>query len=137
MAVALLAIALTLGFSSFGGSLERSRADSDVNELQHVLSWARLQAINHSETVSVETVNENDWTQAITISRGGEVIRSLPGLSNGAAVEVTDDVDNLTFDGLGGLSSSDTALTFNYTRGNEVRALILCPTGRAQPGDEC
>lgn len=137
VALAILAIALTLGFASFGGSLARSRADSDVNELLHVLSWARLQAINHSETVSVDTLANSDWTQAISITRDGEVIRSLPGLANGAVVEVTGDISGLTFDGLGGLSSSNTALDFTYTRGDQSRSVILCPTGRAQLGDEC
>ena len=48
VALVILAIGLSLGSIAFTGSLERTRADSDANELLHVFSWARLQAINNS-----------------------------------------------------------------------------------------
>jgi len=135
--IGLLAIGLTLGVASYSGSIERSRTDADVNELVHVLSWARLQAINSSQEVSVDAVTDDNWALAISVTRDGEIIRSLPGFSAGAVVNVTGDISGLVFDSLGGLASPGSTVSFNYTRGDQQRSVILCPTGRAQSGGQC
>lgn len=137
VALVILGVALTLGSASFSGSLERTRADADANELLHVFSWARLQAINNSAVVTVSALNDEDWTQDVEVELNGQVIRSLPGFRGGAVVVATGDVDEVAFDALGGLGTPGNAVTFTYTRGDQTRTILLCPTGRAQSGGGC
>ncbi|HCL41157.1 MAG TPA: general secretion pathway protein GspH [Pseudomonas sp.] len=137
VALVILGVALTLGSASFSGSLERTRADADANELLHVFSWARLQAINNSSTVTISALTDDNWAQDISVELNGQVIRSLPGFRNGAVVAATGDVDEVAFDALGGLGSPANAVTFTYTLGEQTRTVLLCPTGRAQAGGAC
>jgi len=40
--------------------MDRSRADSDINELRTALSFARLEAINKSRSITVAATDENE-----------------------------------------------------------------------------
>ena len=137
IALAVLALVVTLGFPAFSGIFERSRADADTSELLRAFNVARLEAINHSEDVNVNATTDDDWTQDIEIVRDGTVIRRYAGLPQGAIVTATGDVDSIVFDSLGGLKTPANAVVFTYTRGDSTKSLVVCPTGRILTGAAC
>ena len=137
VALAVLAIVVAIGFPAFGGIFERSRADSDASELLRAFNVARLEAINHSEVVTVNATTNDDWALDLEIVRGGTVIRSYAGLPAGATITTTGNVDSIEFDSLGGLRTPANAVVFSYTRGDSTKSLVVCPTGRILTGVAC
>lgn len=137
VAIAVLAIVTVIGLPAFSGTFERSRADADISDLFHAMNLARIEAINHSDEVTVTALSNNDWTGNLLIERDGEVVRRYAGLIDGATVSATDGVGNVVFDSLGGLKAPVSALVFRYSRGGTVKHLVVCPTGRILTGESC
>ncbi|PHR11223.1 MAG: general secretion pathway protein GspH [Sphingopyxis sp.] len=137
VAIAVLAIVTAIGLPAFSGTFERSRADADISDLLRAMNLARIEAINHSEEVTVTALSNNDWTKSLLIERNGQVVRRYAGLIAGATVTSTGGVGSVVFDGLGGLKAPATALVFRYRRGDTVKGLVVCPTGRILTGASC
>jgi len=137
IAIAVLAVVTVIGLPAFGDIFERSRADADISELLRAMSLARIEAINHSEEVTVTALSDDDWAQDLLIERDGEVVRRYAGLIKGAAVTATSGTDSIVFDSLGGLSVPSNAVVFRYSRGDSRKTLVVCPTGRILTGVSC
>ena len=70
-------------------------------------------------------------------SDADDVVRKLPGMAPGATVTATGDIETIEFNSLGGLESPAAAVVFDYSRGDNAKAVSVCPTGRIIAGDEC
>lgn len=135
--IAVLAIMTVIGLPAFSGIFERSRADADFNELLRAMNLARIEAINHSEEVTVTALSDDDWAQGFLIERDGDVVRRYAGLIKGAVVTATGGVASVVFDSLGGLKAPVNAVVFRYSRGDSRKNLVVCPTGRILTGVSC
>lgn len=141
VSLVVVAILASLALPAFQGTLERTKADTDMGELHRALSSARLEAINRSMSMSVVAV-DGDWGGELEIRTGDgsdpdDVVRKLPGMAPGAAVTATGDVETIQFNSLGGLESPAAAVLFDYSRGDSAKSMSVCPTGRIIAGDEC
>lgn len=135
--IAVLAILTVIGLPAFSGIFERSRADADISELLRAMNLARIEAINHSEDVTIRTLSDDDWAQDLVIERDGDVVRRYAGLIKGAVVTATGGVDSVVFDSLGGLKTPANAVVFRYSRGKARKNLVVCPAGRILTGVSC
>ncbi|SDH86709.1 type IV fimbrial biogenesis protein FimU [Pseudomonas flavescens] len=134
VALALVGILATLAAPAFQGAMERSRADSDINELRTALSFARLEAINKSRSITVAAANEG-WAAGMTVKQGDTVVREFSAMKDGAQLDAEDGETELIFDNLGGVD--DDGVNFDYTRGSTTKILKLCPTGRILMAGDC
>lgn len=137
VALVVLAIVLMLGVPAFTGSLERSRADADTGELLRALNFARMEALNNNMNVSLSATEAGDWTGDLEVLRDGNAIRNYAAMGPGASIATTGNVSSITFNSLGGLESSSTAIVFTYTRGAETKSIVVCPSGRVMAGTSC
>lgn len=137
IALAVLAIVLALAGPSFTGTLERSRADADTGELLRALNFARMEAINSNQPVTITATEDDDWTDKLEVTRNNTPIRAYSALSGGAAIETTNNVGAIVFDSLGGLRTPANQVVFTYTRGSETKSIVVCPTGRIIAAEEC
>ena len=135
--IAVLAILAVIGLPAFSGIFERSRADSDISDLLRAMNLGRIEAINHSEDVTISALSDDDWSKDLLIERDGEVVRRYAGLIKGASVMVTGGVDSVVFNSLGGVKNPANAVVFRYTRGDSAKNLVVCPTGRIRTGVSC
>jgi type IV fimbrial biogenesis protein FimU len=133
VALALVGILATLAAPAFQGSMERSRADSDINELRTALSFARLEAINKSRSITVAAANEG-WAAGMTVKQEDTVVREFSAMKGGAELKAKGDGTELTFNNLGGV---DDEMAFTYTRGSTTKNLTVCPTGRILMAEGC
>lgn len=135
--ISVLAILTVIGLPAFNSIFERSRADADISDLLRAMNLARIEAINHSEEVTVSTLSDSDWTQDLLIERDGEAVRRYAGLIKGATVTASGGIDQVVFDSLGGLKIPASAVVFRYSRGDSSKNLVVCPTGRILTGVSC
>lgn len=134
VALALVGILATLAAPAFQGAMERSRADSDMNELRTALNFARLEAINKSRLIAVAAADQG-WASGMTVTDGNSVIRELSAMKGGAELETEGGEVELVFNNLGGLESAEVA--FTYTRGGTAKNMKVCPTGRILMAGDC
>lgn len=135
--VALLAIATVIGLPAFGGMFDQSRADADISELLRAMNLARMEAINHSEDVTVRTVSNGNWAEDLLVERDNHVVRRYAGFVSGANLTAGESIDQVVFNSLGGLKIPSNAVVFSYRRGDSVKNLVVCPTGRVLTGVSC
>ena len=62
VSLVVVAILASLALPAFQGTLERTKADTDMGELHRALSSARLEAINRSMSMSVVAVDGDGHT---------------------------------------------------------------------------
>jgi len=136
VALALVGILATLAAPAFQGSMDRSRADSDINELRTALSFARLEAINKSRSITVAATDENEgWAAGVTVKQGDTVVREFSAMKSGAQLQAEGDETEIIFDNLGGVDGD--GVNFAYTRGDTNKSLKVCPTGRILMAGDC
>ncbi|MBV7561368.1 GspH/FimT family pseudopilin [Pseudomonas sp. sia0905] len=134
VALALVGILATLAAPAFQGSMERSRADSDINELRTALSFARLEAINKSRSITVAATDaDKGWAAGVTVKQGDAIVREFSAMKGGADLNAGDETE-LTFNNLGGVEEE---VAFTYTRGATAKTLKVCPTGRILMAGDC
>ncbi|PZW63813.1 type IV fimbrial biogenesis protein FimU [Pseudomonas sp. URMO17WK12:I1] len=134
VALALVGILATLAAPAFQGSMERSRADSDINELRTALSFARLEAINKSRSITVAATDaDKGWAAGVTVKQGNAIVREFSAMKGGADLKAGDETE-LTFNNLGGVEEE---VEFTYTRGVTAKTLKVCPTGRILMAGDC
>lgn len=135
VALALVGILATLAAPAFQGSMERSRADSDINELRTALSFARLEAINKSRSITVAATDaDKGWAAGMAVKQGDTIVREFSAMKGGAGLKTEGDGTELTFNNLGGVEEE---VEFTYTRGATAKTLKVCPTGRILMAGDC
>ena len=142
VAIAVLVILLTLAVPGFTRSIQSSKADTEMGDLQRALNYARLEAIDRGVTTRLRpSAGGSVWTGELSVydSTGtpANVLRVVPAMSSGATLTLTSGVTALDFNNLGGLAAPSTAVVISYTLGTQSRTLNVCLNGRIQLGGSC
>ncbi|WP_347902096.1 GspH/FimT family pseudopilin [Pseudomonas purpurea] len=142
IAVAVLAILITLAVPAFTGTLQRTKADTEISDLQRGINYARLEAMDRGITTRIRpTAGGSVWTGELSVydSPGtpANVLRVVPAMSSGATLTLTSGVTNIDFNNLGGLAAPATAVVISYTLGTQSRTLSVCLNGRIVLGGSC
>jgi type IV fimbrial biogenesis protein FimU len=140
--LAVFLILVTLAVPAFTRSVQTTRADTEVGDLQRGLNFARLEAIDRGITTRVRpTAGGSVWTGELTVYDGtgtpANVLRVVPAMSSGATLTLTSGVTALDFNNQGGLSTPSTAVVINYVLGTQSRTLNVCLNGRILLGGSC
>ena len=131
--VVLISIVAVMAVPNFRDAIQKSRADTEVSDLQRALNYARLEAITRGVGISVKPVTANAaWTTQlnVVVTSDSTVLRVVPAMSDGAVLDIPSSVTTLNFNNLGGLIAPASALTITYTRSNITRTLAICLNGR-------
>ena len=142
VAIAVLVILLTLAVPGFTRSIQSSKADTEMGDLQRAINYARLEAIDRGVTTRLRpSAGGSVWTGELSVydSTGtpANVLRVVPAMSSGATLTLPSGVTALDFNNLGGLAAPSTAVTISYTLGTQSRTLNVCLNGRIQSGGSC
>lgn len=142
VAVAVFVILITMAVPAFTRSVQGSKADTEVGDLQRALNYARLEAINRGVTTRLRpSAGGSVWTGELSVydSTGtpANVLRVVPAMSSGAALTLPSGVTALDFNNLGGLAAPSTAVVISYVLGTQSRTLNVCLNGRIQLGGSC
>ena len=142
VAVAVFVILITMAVPAFTRSVQGSKADTEVGDLQRALNYARLEAINRGVTTRLRpSAGGSVWTGELSVydSTGtpANVLRVVPAMSSGATLTLPSGVTALDFNNLGGLAAPSTAVVISYTLGTQSRTLNVCLNGRIQLGGSC
>ncbi|WP_236190041.1 GspH/FimT family pseudopilin [Pseudomonas pharyngis] len=142
VAVAVFVILITMAVPAFTRSVQGSKADTEVGDLQRALNYARLEAINRGITTRLRpSTGGSVWTGELSVydSTGtpANVLRVVPAMSSGATLTLPSGVTALDFNNLGGLAAPSTAVVISYTLGTQSRTLNVCLNGRIQLGGSC
>lgn len=141
-AVAVMVILITLAVPGFTRSIQSSKADTEMGDLQRAINYARLEAINRGVTTRLRpSAGGSVWTGALSVydSTGtpANVLRVVPAMSSGATLTLPSGVTALDFNNLGGLAAPSTAVAISYVLGTQSRTLNVCLNGRIQSGGSC
>lgn len=141
VALAVFLILITLAVPTFTRSIQSSKADTEMGDLQRAINFARLEAIDRGTTIRLRpTAGGSAWTGELSVYDGAgtpaNVLRVVPAMSSGATLALTLGVTALDFNSLGGLSAA-TAVVITYTLGTQSRTLNVCLNGRIQLGGMC
>ncbi|MBR7199483.1 MULTISPECIES: GspH/FimT family pseudopilin [unclassified Pseudomonas] len=142
VAIAVFLILITLAVPAFTRTIQSSKADTEVGDLQRAINFARLEAINRGVTTRLRpTAGGSVWTGELAVydSTGNpaNVLRVVPAMSSGAILTLPSGVTALDFNNLGGLAAPSTAVVIGYTLGTQSRTLNVCLNGRIQLGGNC
>ncbi|MFJ7797724.1 GspH/FimT family pseudopilin [Pseudomonas sp. NPDC096950] len=140
--LAVFLILITMAIPMFTRSVQGTRADTEMGDLQRALNFARLEAIDRGITTRLRpTAGGSVWTGELTVYDGtgtpANVLRVVPAMSSGATLALTSGVTAIDFNNLGGLSSPSTAVVITYGLGTQSRTLNVCLNGRILLGGSC
>lgn len=142
VAIAVFLVLITLAVPAFTRSIQGSKADTEMGDLQRAINFARLEAINRGVTTRLRpTAGGSVWTGELAVydSTGNpaNVLRVVPAMSSGATLTLPSGVTALDFNNLGGLAAPSTAVVIGYTLGTQSRTLNVCLNGRIQMDGNC
>ena len=142
VAIAVFLVLITLAVPAFTRTIQSSKADTEMGDLQRAINFARLEAINRGVTTRLRpTAGGGAWTGELAVYDGtgnlANVLRVVPAMSSGATLALTSGVTALDFNNLGGLAAPATAVVISYTLGTQSRTLNVCLNGRIQWGGSC
>lgn len=142
VAIAVLVILLTLAVPGFTRSIQSSKADTEMGDLQRALNYARLEAIDRGVTTRLRpSAGGSVWTGELSVydstGNAANVLRVVPAMSSGATLTLPSGVTALDFNNLGGLAAPSTAVVISYVLGTQSRTLNVCLNGRIQWGGSC
>lgn len=145
VALGVLLILITMAVPSFTGSLQSTKADTEIGDLRRALNFARMEAINRGITTRIRpTIQGGAWSGELMVydNTGNpadptNVLRVVPAMGSGVTLTLTSEVTNIDFNNLGGLSAPTTPVGFNYVRGAQSRTLNVCLNGRIVLGGNC
>ncbi|KAA0969923.1 GspH/FimT family pseudopilin [Pseudomonas sp. ANT_H12B] len=142
VALAVFLILITMAVPMFTRSVQITKADTEIGDLQRGLNFARLEAINRGITTRVRPTTEGGvWTGELSVYDGtgklANVLRVVPAMSSGATLTLPSGVTVIDFSNLGGLSASPKAVVISYVLGAQSRTLNVCLNGRILLGGNC
>ena len=145
VALGVLLILITMAVPSFTGSLQSTKADTEIGDLRRALNFARMEAINRGITTRIRpTTQGGAWSGELMVydntgnpASPTNVLRVVPAMGGGVTLTLTSEVTNIDFNNLGGLSAPTTPVGFNYVRGAQSRTLNVCLNGRIVLGGNC
>ncbi|EZP25630.1 GspH/FimT family pseudopilin [Pseudomonas sp. RIT288] len=141
-AVAVMVILITLAVPGFTRSIQSSKADTEMGDLQRAINYARLEAIDRGVTTRLRpSAGGSLWTGELSVydstGTAANVLRVVPAMSSGATLTLPSGVTALDFNNLGGLAAPSTAVVISYALGTQSRTLNVCLNGRIQLGGSC
>ncbi|UXZ97181.1 GspH/FimT family pseudopilin [Pseudomonas phytophila] len=140
--VSLVGILAVIAIPSFNSSIQNSKADTEISDLQRALNFARLEAINRGVNVQVRpSVDGAGWNTALKVVPSsnvtGAALRVTAPMSSGAGLAVPN-VNLIEFNNLGGLSAPATAVAMTYTLGTTItKTVYVCLNGRIVSSGNC
>lgn len=142
VALAVFLVLITMAVPMFTRSMQGTRADTEISDLQRGLNFARLEAIDRGITTRLRpTAGGTAWTGELSVYDGtgsaANVLRVVPAMSSGATLTLTSGVTTIDFNNLGGLAAPSTAVVINYVLGTQSRTLNVCLNGRILLGGSC
>ncbi|SHN14221.1 type IV fimbrial biogenesis protein FimU [Pseudomonas asturiensis] len=151
VAVSLVGILAAIAIPNFSSTLQSNKADTELNDLQRALNYARLEAINRGVTVRIAPTSGTAWNtelQVYLVSDAGtvssdakKVLRKVAPMSSGGTLVAVNalaaNVNAMDFNNLGGLIAPTSAVAMTYTRGSIIRTMNICLTGRIVLGGSC
>jgi type IV fimbrial biogenesis protein FimU len=141
VALAVMLILITMAVPAFTGSMQGTKADTDIGDLRRALNFARMTAIDRGITTRIGPKAQGGaWSGELIVSdpnTPADVLRVVPAMSSGATLTLTSEVTNIDFNSLGGLSAPATPVSFTYVRGAQSRTLNICLNGRIVLGGSC
>ncbi|WLH62142.1 GspH/FimT family pseudopilin [Pseudomonas sp. FP2300] len=142
VALGVLLILITMAVPAFTGSMQSTKADTEIGDLRRALNFARMEAIDRGITTRIRpTAQGSAWSGELTVydSTGSSpnILRVVPAMGSGVTLTLTSEVSNIDFNNLGGLSAPATPVSFNYVRGAQSRTLSVCLNGRIVLGGSC
>lgn len=140
--LAVFLILVMVAVPAFTRSVQSTKADTEIGDLQRALNFARLEAIDRGITTRVRpTAAGGAWTGELTVYEGtgnpANVLRVVPAMSSGANLALPLGVAAIDFNNLGGLSAPGVAVVINYVLGAQNRTLTVCLNGRILLGGNC
>ncbi|VVM47744.1 hypothetical protein PS645_00591 [Pseudomonas fluorescens] len=142
VALAVFLILITMAVPAFTRSVQSTKADTEIGDLQRALNFARLEAINRGGIAGLRpSVVGGAWTGGLSVFDGpdyqAKVLRVVPAMSSGATLTLTSGVTTIDFNNLGGLSAPATPVAIDYALGTQSRKLNVCLNGRILLGGNC
>jgi type IV fimbrial biogenesis protein FimU len=142
VALGVMLILITLAVPAFTGSMQSTKADTEIGDLRRALNFARMEAIDRGITTRIRpTAQGSAWSGELTVydSTGSSpnILRVVPAMGSGVTLTLPSDVTSVDFNNLGGLSAPATPVSFNYVRGAQSRTLSVCLNGRIVLGGRC
>jgi type IV fimbrial biogenesis protein FimU len=141
VALAIAALLLGLVVPAYRATVQRVRADTEINQLRQALAYARLEAINRRQRVGIRpAAKDAPWNGELMVyagqDPGGNVLRVVPAISPGATLTLTSNDHSIDFNRLGGLAASD-ALHIVYGLDQQRRVISVCLNGRVIAAENC
>ena len=145
VALGVMLLLITMAVPSFTGSLQSTKADTEIGDLQRALNFARMEAINRGITTRVRpTTQGGAWNGELIVydntgnpTTPANVLRVVPAMGSGATLTLVSEVTSIDFNNLGGLSGLAVPVSFNYVRGAQSRTLNVCLNGRIVLNGNC
>ena len=142
VALGVLLILITMAVPAFTGSMQSTKADTEIGDLRRALNFARMEAIDRGTTIRIRPTAEGGaWSSELTVydSTGSSptVLRVIPAMGSGVTLTLSLEVTSIDFNSFGGLSALAMPVSFNYVRGAQSRTLSVCLNGRIILGGGC
>ena len=142
VSLAVFLILITLAVPAFTRSVQGTKADTEIGDLQRGLNFARLEAIDRGVATRLRpTAGGSVWTGELAVYDGtgnlANILRVVPAMSSGATLTLPSGVTAIDFNNLGGLSAPSTPVVISYVVGAQSRTLNVCLNGRILLGGSC
>ena len=140
--VSVIGILAAIAVPNFQSSIQNSKADSEVSDLQRALNYARLEAINRGVNTQVRpSVDGLGWNTELKVVVSSSTattaaLRIISAMSSGATVTVPS-VTLIEFNNLGGLYAPATPVAMAYALGTVSKTVNVCLNGRIVLGGVC
>ncbi|MFJ4145417.1 GspH/FimT family pseudopilin [Pseudomonas sp. NPDC089734] len=140
--ISVVGIVAAIAIPSFTSTIQSNKVDTELNDLQHALNYARLEAINRGVTVRIAPTSGTAWNTELQVYLASDtgssptVFRKVAAMSSGGTLTATN-VTGIEFNNLGGLSTPASAVAMTYTRGSTTKIMNICLTGRIILGGSC
>ncbi|RMQ41296.1 Pillin [Pseudomonas cichorii] len=140
--VSLIGVVAAIAVPSFTSTIQNNKVDTELNDLQRALNYARLEAINRGVTVRIAPTSGTAWNTELRVYLASDtgssptVLRTVSAMSSGGTLTATD-VTGIEFNNLGGLATPASAVAMTYTRGSVTKTMNICLTGRIILGGSC
>ena len=139
--VSVVGILAAIAVPNFQSSIQNSKADSEVSDLQRALNYARMEAINRGvNTRIMPSAAGAAWNTELSVflvSDTTKALRIVPAMTSGATLTVPNSPAAIDFNNLGGQDAPGANLAIAYLLGTISKTVNVCLNGRIVLGGAC
>jgi type IV fimbrial biogenesis protein FimU len=138
--VSVIGILAAIAVPNFQSSIQNSKADSEVSDLQRALNYARLEAINRGVSTRIMPSTGTAWNtqlQVVLVSSPTVPLRVVSAMTSGATLTVPNSPAAIDFNSLGGQAAPGANLAIAYLLGTISKTVNVCLNGRIVLGGAC